>query len=360
MRSLRQAHRPRRLSLSLPSPSGPAVRVALDLLGGDRAPEAVVDGALLAAAEQPTAPRSSSSDLRSWPPGCAARSAAGAFEVVPASQVVGMAEDPARAVRSKPDATVRVAALLVRDGRADAFVSVGSTGATVSAAVLTLGRLAGVEPPRARGGRPAETGPLVLLDVGASVDPTADLLAQFALAGSALAQVRLGLAAPRVGLLTIGEEFGKGDRLRKQADALLATLPVRYVGSVGRDVPRGGVADVVVTDAFTGNVLTKGLEGAAGTLADAVVAAFTATAELAAAPVLRPVLAELTARMSPTRSAAASWGCAASAWSGTAPPRPGPSPAVSAAATSAARDGLLPRTAEVLAALEHRRANVAP
>ena len=277
------------------------MRVALDLLGGDRAPEAVVDGALLAADEQP-----GTQVVLVGPPEVAhrllaERGAPGRLPVVAATQVVGMHEDPARGVRAKRDATVRVAARLVRDGDADALVSVGSTGAALAASVFTLGRLRGMGRPALAVLIPAAAGPLVLLDAGASVDATPDLLVQYALAGAAYATVRLGLPDPRVGLLTIGEEAGKGDALRRDAAPLLAALPVRYVGSVeGRDVPYGGVADVVVTDGFTGNVLAKGLEAAAGMLTEALHEALTATPERAAAAApLLPVVAEVTAHMSP-------------------------------------------------------------
>ena len=193
----------------------------------------------------------------------AERGATGRFRLVAASQLVGMDEDPARAVRAKRDATVRVATSLVRDGEADAVVSVGSTGAALAAAVFTLSRLHGTSRPCLAAVVPAKAGPVVLLDAGATTEASPELLAQFALAGVAFAQVRLGLPEPRVGLLTNGEEHGKGDPLRKAAYDALAALPVEFIGNVeGNDVPLGGKADVVVTDGFTGNVLLKGLEGA--------------------------------------------------------------------------------------------------
>jgi glycerol-3-phosphate acyltransferase PlsX len=277
-------------------------RVALDLLGGDHAPGSVVDGAIRYAEQSPSAvelllvgPVELSERLLDE------RGMSGRFSLVPASQVVEMDEDPARAVRSKRDATVRVAARLVRDGRADALVSIGSTGAALAAAVFTLGRLRGVTRPPLAAVVPAQAGPLVFLDVGASTEATASMLAQFALAGAAFASVRLGLLAPRVGLLSIGEEAGKGDELRKSAYAALAALPVRFVGNVeGRDVPYGGRADVVVTDGFTGNVLAKGLEGAASMLTEVLHAAMTATPERErAAAALLPALTDATAHMSP-------------------------------------------------------------
>lgn len=240
------------------------MRVALDLLGGDHAPEAVLDGALLVRERRPdlavtlVGPPEQAAAL------LAARGLPEALPVAAAREVVGMTEDPARGVRRKRDATVRVAARLLRDGAADAMVSVGSTGAAMAAAVFTLGRLPGLTRPPLAAVVPAAAGPLVLLDVGSTVDSSPDGLAQFALAGAAYAQVRLGLPRPRVGLLSNGAEPGKGDALRRAAYEVVARLPVEFVGNVeGHDVARGGVADVVVTDGFTGNVVLKALEGAA-------------------------------------------------------------------------------------------------
>lgn len=190
------------------------------------------------------------------------RGATGSLTLVAASESIGMAEDPARAVRRKRDATVRVAARLVRDGLADATVSTGATGAAMAAALFTLGRLPGMTRPALAVVLPAVAGPVILLDAGAGVEASADLLAQFALAGTAYARARLGIEEPRVGLLSVGEEAGKGDPLRREAASLLGTLPIRFVGNVeGHEVVLGGRADVVVSDGFTGNVLLKGLEG---------------------------------------------------------------------------------------------------
>jgi glycerol-3-phosphate acyltransferase PlsX len=239
------------------------VTVALDLLGGDGAPAAVVAGALRATAADPAV-----RCVLVGPPEVAAdqlatRGASGALDVVPAGSAVAVDEDPVRAVRARRDVTVRVAAGLVRAGQADATVSVGPTGAAVAAAQFTLGRLPGVTRPALAVVIPARHDPLVLLDVGAGIEATAGQLAQFALAGAAYARAHLGLTDPRIGLLSVATEPGKGDPLRREAQALFAELPVRFVGNVeGHDVAVGGPADVVVTDGFTGNVLLKGLEGA--------------------------------------------------------------------------------------------------
>ena len=238
-------------------------RVALDLTGGDAAPDATFDGALLVADERPDIQVVLVGPEQVAARWLSARGASGRFEVVNATESVGMAEDPVRAVRAKRDATVRVAARLVRDGAADATVSAGSTGAALAAAVFTLGRLPGVTRPALAVVVPARTGPVVLVDAGACPDAGPDLLAQFALTGAAYAATALGIADPRVGLLSNGAEPGKGDGVRRAAYDAIAALPVTFAGNVeGHDVVLGGPADVVVTDGFTGNVLLKGIEGA--------------------------------------------------------------------------------------------------
>ena len=335
-------------------------RVALDLLGGDHAPTSVVEGALLAADELPglevvlVGPVDIAERLLEQ------RGAAGRFALVPASQVVGMHEDPARAVRAKRDATVRVASRLVRDGQADAVVSVGSTGATLAAAVFTLGRLRGMGRPALAAVVPAKAGPLVFLDAGATTEATPELLAQFALAGVAFAQVRLGIARPRVGLLTNGEEPGKGDPLRKDAYDALAALPIDFVGNVeGRDVPHGGRADVVVTDGFTGNVLLKGLEGAATMLTEVLTVAFNATAaRRVAAQELLPALLEATAPMSPDAlGGAVLLGVNGVCVVGHGASSPRAVASCIGVAAQAAREGLVPKVQQALDAL--RQAGVA-
>ncbi|MGI8535184.1 MAG: phosphate acyltransferase PlsX [Mycobacteriales bacterium] len=341
-------------------------RVALDLLGGDCAPQSVVDGALLVAEQDPDIEVVLVGPVEVAERLLEARGATGRFPLVAASQLVGMDEDPARAVRAKRDATVRVAARLVRAGSADggveAMVSVGSTGAALAAAVFTLGRLRGVTRPALAAVIPAQAGPLVFLDAGAGTEATPQLLAQFALAGSAFAGVRLGLAAPRVGLLSIGEEPGKGDELRRAAYDILATLPINFVGNVeGRDVPYGGKADVIVTDGFTGNVLAKGLEGAASMLTEVLFAALTSTPErAAAAQVLLPGLDEATAHMDADRLGGAVLlgvggvvvvGHGASSAQGVA--------SCVGVAAQAAREGLVPRIATALSELLDRTREVA-
>ena len=360
MRSLRQAHRRRGLSRDS-GVAGP--RVALDLLGGDTAPDAVVDGALLALDEQPdvavvlvgptdVAERLLSARRPGWRD-------EPRLSLAAASQVVGMHEDPVRAVRAKRDATVRVCARLVREGPgaggADAMVSLGSTGATLAAAVFTLTRLRGVARPPLAAVIPSSSGDLVFLDAGATVECTPALLTSFALVGAAYATVRLGVERPRVGLLTVGEEAGKGDAVRKAAHEQLTEafddLPGSFVGNVeGGDVPAGGPADVVVTDGFTGNVLAKGLETAALTVTAAVRAHLAARGDVP--DEVLDAVAGATAHMSPEVLG----GAVLLGVRGVVVVGHGASTARGVAscirtAADAARDGLVARTAEALEAL---------
>jgi glycerol-3-phosphate acyltransferase PlsX len=254
--------------------------IAVDLLGGDLAPEVVVDGALLALRRRPDVAVTLVGPPETAGPLLAERGHPDRLGVVAARQSVRMDEDPVRAVRSRRDATVRVAARLVRDGAADATVSIGSTGAALAAAVFTLGRLPGVTRPSLALIVDGLDGPLIFLDAGANTDCGADLLGQFALCGSAYATAALGVQRPRVGLLTIGAEPGKGDTLRKDAFAALESLPadrIDFVGNVEAGiVPLGGAVDVVVTDGFSGNLLLKGVEAAVLALGRQVRAELTA------------------------------------------------------------------------------------
>jgi glycerol-3-phosphate acyltransferase PlsX len=243
-------------------------RIAVDLLGGDDAPAAVVDGVLAALDDDPllsvllAAPRADAERvIRAAPESVRQR-----LSVLPAAEAVEMG-GAALAVRAQEDATVRVALRAVRDGLADAVVTVGSTGAAVASAVLDLGRLPSVDRPALAVIVPSATGPLVLLDVGAGVRADEELLLQHGLLGAAYAGAVLGVEMPRLGLLSTGTEVGKGGPTRRAAATRLAAacagLPVSFVGNVeGQHVPLGGPADVVVTDGLVGNALLKGIEGA--------------------------------------------------------------------------------------------------
>ena len=180
---------------------------------------------------------------------------------VEAPEVIEMGEHPVNALRAKRGASVLVATDLVRDGAADAVVSAGSTGASMAAAVLRLGRIEGIERPALAAHIVTATGPLLLLDAGANVDSDASNLVQFASMGSIYAERVLGVARPRVGLLNIGEEDEKGDAVTREAHRLLRETVPNFVGNVeGNDIIRHA-ADVVVCDGFVGNVVIKLFEG---------------------------------------------------------------------------------------------------
>jgi glycerol-3-phosphate acyltransferase PlsX len=238
------------------------MRIAIDAMGGDHGPGSIIDGALVAARHLQiglllVGPRAVIDAELLRHPG------AGALDVaaLDAAEWIGMEEPAAAALRRKPRASIRVAAEAVRDGQADALFSAGHTGATVIAAHAAFGRLPGVDRPALAAIVPTRHDPAVLLDCGATVDCRPQHLVQFALMGSAYARVALARDAPRVGLLSVGEEESKGNELTREAHQLLKAAPVRFIGNVeGRDVYAGG-ADVIVCDGFTGNVTLKISEG---------------------------------------------------------------------------------------------------
>jgi glycerol-3-phosphate acyltransferase PlsX len=245
--------------------------VAVDAMGGDHAPGTIVAGARAAAdAGTPV--------LLVGPADLSSRADTGDLPILEASEVIEMHDDPAQGVRRKKDSTLVRAAEAVRDGRASAMISAGNTGATMASALLRMGRIRGVNRPAVATPIPVPgSTPTVLLDAGANAEVQADWLVQFAQMGAVYARHRFDIAAPRVGLLSIGEEPGKGDTLRKDAYALLRDAPaIDFVGNVeGRDVMTDAV-DVVVTDGFTGNVVLKTLEGGMKAVVKAMLAAFAA------------------------------------------------------------------------------------
>jgi phosphate acyltransferase len=235
-------------------------RVAVDAMGGDHAPEEVVCGAVDWARLH--------DDVEVILVGDEARIMAFIDEPLPAhvrivqaSQLVEMGEAPAVAVRRKRDASINVAMRLVRDGEADAVVTAGHTGAGVASAILNLKRLPGVDRPALAVQMITETGPLTLLDIGATTDSTGVNLAQYAHMGSLFSERVLGVRNPTVALLSIGGEEGKGETRVQDATALLKDGHLNFIGNVeGRDVPHHP-ADVVVCDASVGNVVMKFFEG---------------------------------------------------------------------------------------------------
>lgn len=231
-------------------------RIAVDAMGGDHAPSEVVAGAIDSAAAGIDVVLVG--DTAVVAP--MLEEAGADLPLVHASEVIGMADDPARAIREKKDASITRAAALVAAGEAAGMVSAGSTGASMAAAAFVVGRLPGV-------GRPAIAsffpGRKVIVDVGANLNCRAEHLVQFAVMGAALAEGHFGCRPPRVGLMNIGEEEGKGRDLEKEAFAMIGSLGgIEFVGNVeGRDLARN-TADVLVTDGFTGNVVLKTAEGA--------------------------------------------------------------------------------------------------
>lgn len=235
------------------------VTIALDGMGGDRAPAEPVRGAIAAAREGVRIllvgdQASLAAELE------AQGGVSPSIEIVHAPDVVGSDEDGAKAVRAKPESSLVVACKLVADGTAQAVMSPGNTGATLAAATLHIRRLPGVIRPGIAVVMPSALGPVVLIDAGANHETRSEYLQQFAVMGRLLARDVLEIPAPRVGLLSIGEEEGKGSELVQTTyDALEGTEG--FVGNIeGRDIPEGSV-DVVVTDGFTGNVVLKMYEG---------------------------------------------------------------------------------------------------
>src|SRR5262245_23430081 len=252
--------------------------IAVDAMGGDNAPGAIVAGARAAAAEGTPILLVGPADLKE-------RADIGDLPVLEASEVIEMDEDGGRAVRRKKDSTLVRAAEAVRDGQASAMISAGNTGATMASALLRMGRIKGVSRPAIATIIPVPNGnPTVLLDAGANAEVQPDWLVQFAQMGSIFSRHRFGVASPKVGLLSIGEEPGKGDSLRKEAFELLTVAAASasdldFIGNVeGRDV-MSDTADVIVTDGFTGNVVLKTLEGGLKALVNALLLAFGSTPE---------------------------------------------------------------------------------
>ncbi len=259
-------------------------------MGGDNAPAAIVAGARRAVEERdiPVVLVGRRDEIGDT----------GGIDVIDASEVIAMDDDPGSSVRTMKDSSLVRAAEAVRDGSASAMVSAGNTGATMASALLRTGRIKGVSRPAIATAIPGPTGPpTVLLDAGANAECKADWLVQFAKMGAVFSQTRFDVERPRIGLLSIGEEAGKGSPLVKEAWELLdeAEWPdAEWIGNVeGRDL-MGDEVDVVVTDGFTGNVALKTLEGCAKNIIGALLEAFDSSDEArAAAAQLLPTLAPL-------------------------------------------------------------------
>ncbi len=239
------------------------VTIAVDAMGGDHAPKTEIEGAIrasrslgiqviLVGREDLLRRELAQQDGADGLP----------IQIVHASEQVTMQDSAARAVRTKRDSSIRVASRLVRDGVAQAVVSAGNTGAVMATAKMVQGMVPGVSRPALASTFPTiKGGPAVMMDVGANVDCTAQMLAQFALMGETYARIILRISEPRVGLLSIGEEEHKGNELTRTATPLLKSLPINFIGNVeGRDLYTGK-ADVIICDGFIGNVALKVSEG---------------------------------------------------------------------------------------------------
>ena len=235
------------------------MRIAVDAMGGDYAPAEIVKGAAQAADEYridislvgiPSAVQPLLDNHRR-------------LQIVPCTQVIAMDEHPAQAVRNKPDSSMAVCARLCKEGRADGWTSAGNSGAIMAAALLIQGRIRGVERPALGSIVPTQNGFAYFLDVGANVDSKPDYLIQFAAMGSVYAREMLGRPEPRVGLLSNGEEEGKGDELVRETTRRLKGSLSGFIGNVEPKDIYNARADVVVADGFVGNVAIKMAEATA-------------------------------------------------------------------------------------------------
>jgi glycerol-3-phosphate acyltransferase PlsX len=241
-------------------------------MGGDNAPQATVHGAVWAARDL-----GFEVQLVGRPdviqPELGERDVVGLLlPIIPASQVIEMDDQPATAVRARPDSSMAVGVQMLRRRETDAFVTMGNTGAGLAAALLHLGRIPGIKRPAVATLYPTSSdfGFCFVLDIGANTDCRPEYLYQFALMGSCYAEMVLGISNPRVAILSTGEEEGKGNKLVVDSLPLLKSGPFNFVGNVeGKDVP-AGLADVVVTDGFSGNILIKTSEGVARLLVDTI------------------------------------------------------------------------------------------
>jgi len=246
------------------------MRIALDAMGGDYAPEVVVEGGVLAARELEAEVILVGREEAIYQELKKHDTSGLSLPIVSASQVIEMTDKPAQAVKAKKDSSMVVGMGLVKKGEAQAFISAGNSGGVMVAALFHLGRIKGVQRPALCAIFPSHEGPLCILDVGANTDCKPLYLLQFAIMGSVYMERVLGVGKPRVGIVSTGEEEGKGSQLVLEAYELLKRSGLNFIGNVeGKDVPLG-LAQVVVTDGFTGNVIVKLAEGMAGFFAELV------------------------------------------------------------------------------------------
>lgn len=242
------------------------MRITVDAMGGDFAPEQIAAGARLAALDvaatvtltgDAAAIEAVLAEHGKRPPN---------LEIEPTSDVIGMGESPRAALRGRDDSSMARAVAMVAEGRAQAVISAGNSGAFMALSAMRLGTVPGVRRPAIACVMPSPNGPHVLLDAGANADCKPEHLRDFGLMGAIYAQHALGIAHPRVGLLSIGEEDSKGNELTKAARELLAATDLNFVGNVEPATVFGEGADVIVADGFVGNIVLKTSEAVAGTL----------------------------------------------------------------------------------------------
>jgi glycerol-3-phosphate acyltransferase PlsX len=265
--------------------------IAVDAMGGDKAPAEILAGVRRAVDDGIPVVLVGPADL--------AHDAD--IPLIVATELIAMDEEPGQAVRTKKDSTLVRAAEAVRDGHASAMISAGNTGATMAAALLRMGRIKGVKRPAIATPIPVPgSTPTVLLDAGANAEVQPEWLVQFAQMGTVYTRQRFRIDAPRVGLLSIGEEPGKGDSLRKEAFSFLAAAPgINFIGNIeGRDIMSDAV-DVAVTDGFTGNVTLKTLEGGMKAVIGALLEVFAADEYKEHAEALLPALVPLYTTLNP-------------------------------------------------------------
>ena len=286
-----------------------SVTIAVDALGGDFAPKAILDGVALALSRDAQLRVALCGPTDAIEPFLASDATQGVRDRIDAhitTEEIAMDEhDPARAVRNKKDASIVVAARLVKEGSAQGFISAGSTAACLAAGTLIVGRIRGVKRPALAVVLPGKQ-PVVMTDSGANADCKPELLVQFAEMGRAYAQATLGVQDPRIALLNIGSEEGKGSELAKETQILMKRHTWNFIGNVeGRDILEGRT-DVIVTDGFTGNVVLKTLEGSMFYLLGKLKTALTAsTVKKLAAGILKGSFSELKQELNPDQYGAA-------------------------------------------------------
>lgn len=276
------------------------MKIALDAMGGDFAPQETVLGAIAACREfgaevilvgieseiRKEVNQQQISGLK--------------LEIHHSSEVIAMDEHPANAVKQKKDSSLVIANRLVKEGKADAVISAGNTGAAMAASLLILGRISGIKRPAIASLMPTKTGVSIVLDAGANADCEPENLLEFALMGSAYAEQILGMPNPRIGLLSIGEEETKGNKLTIEAHQLLKSSNLNFIGNIeGRDVHRGA-CEVIVCDGFTGNVVLKLSEGLGSVVLSWLKKAMTANAfSMAGGLLMKGSLKKILSRMDP-------------------------------------------------------------